>query len=154
MVLKIWKLAAILSVIALYALINAPHLWTQTDFTTSPQGVTFHTEVTVQAQEDKTTGTNIVNPTATLDTSQVDDNDDPRCSTDTDCVTKHPDIIPDGYTAQAYFLVWGDNVHFPTKGDCTEVDWLSVNEDGRYFVPLDKNHDGAIDCNSDVELGR
>lgn len=152
MVLRIWKLAAILSVIALYALINAPSLWHQTDFTTSPQGVTFHTEVTIQTQ-DETSGTDIVNPTATLDTSQIDDNDDPRCSTDTDCVTKHPDIIPDGNTVNAYWRVWNEP-HFPTKGDCSKVNWLSQDEDGFFFTPLDKNHDGAIDCNSDVELGR
>jgi hypothetical protein len=73
MVTKIWKLAAILAVITLYTLVNAPNLWTQTDVTTSSQGVTFHTDVTIQSNPDNTSGTNMVNPTAKLDTSQIDD---------------------------------------------------------------------------------
>ena len=86
MITKIWKLAAILTVIALYALLS-PNVWAQTDFTTSPQGVTFHTDITVQ-QPDKTPGRNIFNDNASLDGSQVDDNDNREpCTTDTDCVT-------------------------------------------------------------------
>jgi hypothetical protein len=34
----------------------------------------------------------------------------------------------------------------PTTGDCSRVDWQSVNA-------VDLNGDGLINCNSDMELG-
>jgi len=151
MITKIWKLAAILTVIALYALLS-PNVWAQTDFTTSPHGVTFHTDITVQ-QPDKTPGRNIFNDNASLDGSQVDDNDNREpCTTDTDCVTRFPEIIPDANTIDDYWRVWTEP-HFPTKGDCSRVDWLAQTEEGQFFVPTDVNHDGVINCDSDIELG-
>lgn len=75
------------------------------------------------------------------------------CDTDTDCVTKNPRVIPDVYTIDDYLRVWGDNIQFPTLGNCDSVDWFAQDGDGRWFVPFDANHDGFIDCGSDVELG-
>ena len=75
------------------------------------------------------------------------------CTSDTDCVVKNPRIIPDVYTIDDYIRVYGDNVQFPTIGDCSRVDWLSQDGDGRWLVPTDLNHDGFINCDSDLELG-
>jgi hypothetical protein len=41
----------------------------------------------------------------------------------------------------------------PTIGDCSRVDWTAVDVHGRPFVPIDLNHDGFINCVSDLELG-
>lgn len=100
------------------------------------------------------------NPDAQIDTSQVDDLRVDRklgqvtsCTTDLDCVRKNPTVIPDENTIHAYLMVYGDDVQFPRMGDCSRVDWLNQDEDGRLFVPKDLNGDGVIDCNSDLELG-
>lgn len=75
-----------------------------------------------------------------------------ECTTDLDCVTSRPHIIPDGHTARAYWSTW-DVPHFPTTGDCTAVDWHHGAENGSPIVPADLNDDSVIDCGSDLELG-
>lgn len=75
-----------------------------------------------------------------------------ECTTDLDCVTEMPHVIPDAHTARAYWSTW-DVPHFPTTGDCTAVDWHHGAENGGPIVPADRNDDGVIDCGSDLELG-
>lgn len=125
-------------------------------FVNDPNNV-FHAETNVDTpigsvsiQVDNTPGHNIFNPDADLDTSHVHII---PCDTDIDCVTKNPTVIPDAYTINAYIEVYGDAPQFPTEGDCSRVDWLQQDEDGRWFVPQDLDGNGKINCNSDLELG-
>lgn len=126
-----------LTILALaFVLTYGPSLSVEANITTSQQGVTLYGEAyTLQQTETEEV------------TQQI------SCTTDTDCVTKYPEIIPDEYTIDDYLRVHGDTPHFPTIGDCTTVDWLSQDEDGRPFTPVDLNNDGAIDCDSDYEMG-
>lgn len=117
---------------ATFAYAYGPPTSLEMNVTTSQQGITVYTEAY---------------------TSDTAPNDTDICTTDTDCVIRHPEIIPDANTIDDYLRVYGDSPHFPTIGDCAMVDWLSQDEDGRPFVPIDLNNDGAIDCDSDLELG-
>lgn len=123
------NLIALLILALAYVITQGPSISTEVDFTTSPQGVTFHSEAyTVPSPQ-------------------------PLCDTDMDCVTKFPTLIPDANTIDAYLTVYGDSPQFPTKGDCSSVDWLAQTDTGEWFVPTDLDHDGYINCNSDSELG-
>jgi hypothetical protein len=39
------------------------------------------------------------------------------------------------------------------SSQCFGIDWDELDIDGRRFTPFDANHDGVIDCDSDIELG-
>jgi len=144
---SIYKVALFLGVLLAYVVVNDVHVgfWVETP----------HASATVTI--DSTPGHNIFNPTAPIDSTDhitvTLKSDSETCTTDTDCVTRFPEIIPDANTIDDYWRVWGDTPHFPTTGDCSRVDWLAQDEDGHLFVPVDLNGNGAIDCTSDIELG-
>jgi hypothetical protein len=143
---SIYKVALFLGVFLAYVVVNDVHWHTAIE---TPQA-------SVEVQLDSTPGHNIFNPDTKLDTSQVtviEHGSIVPCDTDTDCVVKNPQIIPDANTWDDYLRVYGDNVQFPTKGDCSRVDWFAQDEDGRFIAPVDLDNDGIINCSSDMELG-
>jgi hypothetical protein len=146
---SIYKVALLFGVLLAYVVVNDVH-WDMNASIHTPQ-----VSAGVEVQIDSTPGHNIFNPTAPIDNTDhitVTPKSE-TCTTDTDCVTRFPEIIPDANTVDDYWRVWGDTPHFPTTGDCSRVDWLAQDENGRPLVPVDLNGNGAIDCNSDLELG-
>ena len=128
-------LALALLTLATLAYIFGPSTSLEYNVTTSPQGLSVYGEAyTVPAPTE-------AEPVAA------------SCTTDLDCVMRFPHIIPDANTIDEYLQVYGDIPHFPTTGDCSRVDWLAQDGDGEWFVPIYLNNDGAINCNSDLELG-
>ena len=141
------KFLLAIAVLCAYVYVNDPGHVLTVEASASTQGITVKGETYSPGPTAK------FNPNVQLDTSQIDVQATGPCTSDRDCVTRFPHIIPTQDTIRAYHDVWGDTPHFPTEGDCTMVDWLAQDDEGQPFVPVDLDSNGKINCNSDYELG-